>query len=129
VPNTEFSTEFRKALRSAYDRKGRAPANFICSGLVQYGYLAAIHDSVKQDGAPLPDDADDLAVMNPQLKSRSPDELLSGSPETRSALLATTPEDISRAPQLVWKYAIVRGRVHAVASRDQAVACFDAPHT
>ena len=117
-----FARALTTSLRNAYHRRGLAPANFICSGLVQYGFLRAIHDHATEPSSPVPPGAGALAVFNERLAKLDPAALLGGSPEARAALLATTPEEISRAPQLTWKYLMTKGRVHAVSSRDEAVA-------
>ena len=39
-----YARSLGNSLRKAYRRRGLAPANFICSGFVQYGFLRAIHD-------------------------------------------------------------------------------------
>src|SRR5438046_30864 len=40
----EVPHAFAKALNKAQSRGGLAPGNFVCSGLVQYGYLRTLRD-------------------------------------------------------------------------------------
>ncbi|MEX2201642.1 MAG: hypothetical protein WD711_09630 [Dongiaceae bacterium] len=104
-----------------YEKKRLVPANFICSGLVQYGFLRTIFDLSDKDGTiiPIGDVAD--AIFTPRLTGVDPAKIIAGSPEALAALLATTPDEISRAATLTWKYVLMDGKAHAVTNRNEAV--------
>jgi len=117
----EVPHEFAKALNKAQQRGGIAPGNFVCSGLVQYGYLRALRDmAVGPNPAITLADAR-LGLFNPRLHGVSLDAMLGDDQMCFSTLLSTTPEEISHSPQLEWKYVILKGQVYPVANRDEAV--------
>lgn len=95
-------------LRRTYARGGLAPASFICSGFVQYGFIDAIRSLVRE-GKLAPAALDDVlfgASLTPQ----------SGTVQ----ILATTPEDVAATPKLAWKYVVIGRQVHPVASAADA---------
>jgi hypothetical protein len=113
------------ALQRAHARNRVAPASFICSGLVQYGFLRTFRDLAEGPRSRLHLEDVLHGLFNPRLAEQvqggqlSLDDMLVE--PGISTLLSTTPDEISRAPQLAWKYVAARGRVHAVSSRDEAV--------
>jgi hypothetical protein len=118
------------ALRRARARKRFAPASFICSGLVQYGFLRTFRDLSRplpgERRAAVPPREVLHALFNPRLAAQAREgrvgvDAMLAEPGV-STLLSTTPDEISRAPQLAWKYVAARGKVHAVASREEALA-------
>jgi hypothetical protein len=121
----QFRAAVRRSLERQYQKRHVVPANFICSGLVQYGFLRTIFDLSDKEGSVIPIGDVVDAIFNPRLTGVDPGDIILGSPEALAELLATTPDQISRAPSLVWKYAIAKGQVHAVASRDEAVAILE----
>ncbi len=96
----------RKAMRDAVSstrtRKHAnwVPPQFICSGFIQYGFVQA----ARRSGI----DVERVIIREGVLES------------DRHGLLATTPEDIARAPKLQWKFVVRRGYVHRVSSYDEA---------
>jgi hypothetical protein len=123
----QFRAAVRRSLEKGYEKKRILPANFICSGLVQYGFLRTIFDLSDKEGSVIPIGDVVDAIFNPRLTGVDPDEIIAGSPEALAELLATTPDQLSRAPSLAWKYVIANGKVFAVANRDEAVAILDRP--
>jgi hypothetical protein len=97
-----------ETLKRTYAQHRLAPAQFICSGFVQYGFYAAIDRLIAR--GELPDSCRREVLFRPDLKL----------PPSLTQLLATTPEDIAQAPQLAWKYVIRDGMVHPVADRAEA---------
>ena len=95
------------AVEKTSRRKARwVPPQFICSGFVQYGFAEALRRrrlSVRH------------VLFRPDLD-----------PDDRQAFLAVTPEDIATTDKLTWLYAITRGKVHRVATYDQAKAIISA---
>lgn len=94
-----------KALRSAHAKDRLAPAQFICSGFVQYGMAATVRQLV-EDGK-LPASCIDSVLFRPGL---SPDA-------DADALLSATPEDIAATDKLQWLYVFIKKQVHRVATR------------
>ncbi len=100
---------------------------------MQYGFLRTFRDLARGrpgERRPAVPPADVLhGLFNPRLTGEvregrvRVDDLLA-EPGV-STLLSTTPDEISRAPQLAWKYVAARSRVHAVASRDEALAILE----
>jgi len=121
------------ALRRAHARRRFAPASFICSGLVQYGFLRTFRDLAQRHPgerrAAVPLQVVLHGLFNPRLAEEvragrvGVDDMLA-EPGV-STLLSTTPDEISRAPQLAWKYVAARGRVHAVTTREDALAIIE----
>jgi hypothetical protein len=113
------------ALQRAHARNRVAPASFICSGLVQYGFLRTFRDLAEGPRSRLRPEDVLHGLFNPRLAEQAQggqlglDDMLVE--PGISTLLSTTPDEISRAPQLAWKYVATRGQVHAVSSRDEAV--------
>lgn len=84
--------------RTHRSRSKWVPPQFICSGFVQYGFAEAL----RRNGL----------AMSPVLFK----------PGSRNDLLTVTPEDIALTDKLTWLYAIKAGRVHRIASYDEAKA-------
>jgi hypothetical protein len=118
----EVPHAFAKAINKAQSRGGLAPGNFVCSGLVQYGYLRALRDLASGPNPGISEADARLGLFNPRLKDvASLDDMLGDEQMCFSTLLSTTPDEISRCPQLEWKYVILKGQVYSVANRDEAV--------
>lgn len=116
-----YDQSVRSSLTRSYRKNRLAPANFICSGLVQYGFLRTVHDLSKKDGSAVPTEGVAEVIFDEGLRQLGAEAVLRGSPEAWADLLATTPDEVSRAPTLQWKYLILEGKVHAVASRDDVI--------
>jgi hypothetical protein len=113
------------ALRKARARSRLAPASFICSGLVQYGFVRTFLELSEERRSLVRQEDVLYGLFNPRLVEQVQNgalqvEDLLADPGI-ATLLSTTPDEISRSPRLAWKYVAVRGRVHAVASREEAV--------
>lgn len=107
------------ALSSRYRSNGRAPAEFICSGLVNYGFLKTLYDLSQEPGSGISEEDLKEVIFDPKLKGRDIRSLLG--PDSRADLLSTTPEDISHSPSLSYRYAIVDGMVYEVTDRNSAI--------
>lgn len=114
-----------RALEGAKRRDELAPANFICSGLIQYGLLRALHDLAESSSQTVPKHELHRGLLNPRLAGANVADMLSG--DGLATLLSTTPEEISHASGLTWKYLAVRGQVHAVSNREQAIRLITGP--
>lgn len=118
----EVPKAFAKSLKKAQANRQLAPANFVCSGFVQYGYLRALADLAADSSSGLGDAEVRSVVFNPRLAGVAVNDALGGDKDAFATLMSTTPEEISRSPVLQWKYVLLKGQAHAVASRDEAVA-------
>lgn len=91
----------REAITRTRQRRFRwVPPQFICSGFIQYGFVAAL----LRRGA----DASRV-VFRSDL-----------SPRDRDGLLAVTPEDIATSGIVTWRFVARRGWVHRVADYEAA---------
>jgi hypothetical protein len=77
------------------------PPQFICSGFIQYGFVAAL---LREDRDPA------LAMFNETITAAD-----------TNALLAVTPQDIATSSKLIWKFAIRDGRVYKLQSAEQGI--------
>ena len=122
----------RKAISSRKQRQLAIPNAFICSGLVQLGYVNAVAELAST--GKLPPSAlsrvvfrDDLAAFLPsdwgEFKDAEQLEILwdfaSG---FRDELEAATPEHLAASRMLEWVYIVRNGLVHAVHSDEEAQA-------
>ena len=85
----------------------RPPTSFVCSGFVQYGFLAAVSRLTQTHE--LPEEALKQVLFRPGLHPDAPPQ----------EILATSPEDLATTDRLTWKYAIKGGRVYEVGSYGQ----------
>ncbi len=121
-----------KAITKARKLKLAPPNQYICSGLVQQGFLLAIADLAFNDRiAPerLNDVVfrDDLAKQLPQdwaqFTQKEQREIIYDYASGFSDLLqSVTPNDIARSPSLTWAYVVRDGEVHKVVDDAQARA-------
>mgnify|MGYP005850798925 CR=1 FL=1 len=107
------------------------PNSYICSGLVQVGFVEAVSEFVLR--RQLPPWALNQVVFKPAAASRlpspeaweeAPDSLIDDVVPAFRAQLATeleavTPEDLARSEKLEWLYFIRNGKVYKVSSYDE----------
>jgi hypothetical protein len=93
-----------RAVRRSYRLSRVPPAQFLCSGFVQYGFISAVKRLIARGG--LPKSALGDVTFNARLGALADD----------AAILATTPQDFAASDKLEWLYVIRRGRVHRVHS-------------
>lgn len=91
-----------RALRRSYRLSRVPPAQFVCSGFVQYGFISAVKRLIAHGGLAKSALAD--ATFNDRLGALADD----------AAILGTTPEDFARSDKLVWLFVIRRGHVYRV---------------
>ncbi len=113
------------------DRNWTPPNSYICSGLVQVGFVEAISEYVLR--RQLPPWALNEVVFHPGAASRlpPPDAWKDAPPsliddvvplfraQLATELEAVTPEDLARSEKLEWLYFITGGKVHKVSSYDE----------
>ncbi|MFN3869604.1 MAG: hypothetical protein ACK4MF_11130, partial [Hyphomicrobiaceae bacterium] len=115
-----------KAIASAHARHIEPPSKFICSGLVQLGFVHTLLDMADQKRLPaefLSDVVfrDDLAQFLPKdwsefTAAEQHDIMWEFSTGFADLLEAVTPEDLAASPKLEWVYVIKRGLVYPVSS-------------
>ena len=120
----------RTAMRNFRERNWDAPTEFICSGLVQIGFVEAAIEYIK--AGTLPPTALNEVVFEPVAATRLPERedwsyLDAESSKTTAvlfrkqnfdALQSVTPEDLAASEKLEWLYFIKNGQVYKVASYD-----------
>ena len=119
-----------EAVANFRERNWDRPNSFICSGLVQFGFVEAVTEYIL--ARKLPPTALNDVVFSKQALARmvprdawtdAPDSLIDDViPEVRrtlaSDLEATTPEDLAQSDKLEWLYFVQGGMVHRVSSYD-----------
>jgi hypothetical protein len=112
------------------EQEGTPPNEFICSGLVQIGFVEAVLEYIKAGQLP-PSTINDV-VFEPEAASRLPDKADWGylDPESSKttavlfrkqnyeALQWVTPEDLAASDKLEWLFFIKNGLVYKVSSYD-----------
>ena len=120
----------RKTMRRFRERNWDAPTEFICSGLVQIGFVEAALEYIK--AGTLPPTALNDVVFEREAATRLPERedwsyLDAESSKTTAvlfrkqnfdALQSVTPEDLAASEKLEWLYFIKNGLVYKVASYD-----------
>ena len=120
----------RKTMRRFRERNWDAPTEFICSGLVQIGFVEAALEYIK--AGTLPPTALNEVVFEREAATRLPERedwgyLDAESSKTTAvlfrkqnfdALQSVTPEDLAASEKLEWLYFIKNGQVYKVASYD-----------
>lgn len=121
----------KNAIQSFREREWNAPNEYICSGLVQVGFVEAVIEYIKSDQ--LPAAALNEVVFEPVAATRLPEQDDWGylDPEASkltavlfrkqnyNALEAVTPENLAASDKLEWLYFIKDGQVHKVTSYDE----------
>jgi len=118
----------QKTMRRFRERKWDAPTEFICSGLVQIGFVEAALEYIK--AGTLPPTALNEVVFEKEAATRLPERddwgyLDAESSKTTAvlfrkqnfdALQSVTPEDLASSEKLEWLYFIKNGLVYKVTS-------------
>jgi hypothetical protein len=121
----------KTTIQSFREREWAAPNEFICSGLVQVGFVEAIIEYIKSDQ--LPPSTLNEVVFEPVAATRLPEKedwayLDPESSKTTAvlfrkqnfdALESVTPEDLAASDKLEWLYFIKDGLVYKVSSYDE----------
>lgn len=120
-----------KAIEAYRTRSWTPPQEFICSGLVQLGFIEAALTFI--EGGQMPPVAITDVIFHKDAASRLPEpqnwELFTPEQAKETAiqfgqqlayeLESVTPEDIARSDKLEWLYFIRAGMVHKVSSYDE----------
>ena len=120
----------RSAIKSRRRRRLQPPNEFICSGLVQLGYLNAVAEQVAM-GYLLPQRVGEV-VFQKDVAKLLPDDWSQFSDAEQYEIMwdfvtgfqdvleAVTPEDLAASERLEWKYVICDGKAHKVQSAKHA---------
>jgi len=122
----------RTTIRNYRERKWDAPSEFICSGLVQIGFVEATLEYIK--AGQLPPSALNEVVFEREAATRLPEKDDWGylDPEASKttavlfrkqnfdALESVTPEDLAASDKLEWLYFIKNGMVYKVSTYSDA---------
>ncbi len=120
----------RSALKTRPNAVLQPPNAFICSGLVQLGYLHAVSEQVGM-GYLLPQRVGEIVFHDEVLRLLPEDWSQFSDAEQyeimwdfvvgfQDVLEAVTPEDLARSSQLEWQYVICDGKAHRVRSQEHA---------
>lgn len=117
-----------RAIQARLDRQLPPPNKFICSGLVQMGFVQTLLDMAGEQRLP-PEFLSDI-VFREDLRAFLPSDWNEFSTEEQSEIMwefatgfadlleAVTPEDLASSPHLEWVYVIKRGMVYPATSDD-----------
>ncbi len=91
-------------------RGGYAPAEFICSGFVQFAYLDMVREAVERGHIPAEqaDEAWRSVTFAPWVEENT----------TMEDLMGVRPLELAQTDRLAWKYLVYGGMVHRVDSTD-----------
>ncbi|MGD9783926.1 MAG: hypothetical protein AB7E80_10205 [Hyphomicrobiaceae bacterium] len=118
-----------RAIARRRERQLMPPNKYICSGLVQHGFVHAVIDLMGERRLP-PSFLSDI-VFREDLRQFLPEDWDQFTDAEQDEIMwefvtgfwdlmeATTPEDLASSPQLQWVYVIRRGMVHPVHSDAQ----------
>ena len=119
----------RDAMNKRRKRGTKPPNAFICSGLVQLGYIEAVAELVGEGR--LPPYALKEVIFDPEISAFLPDDWSAFTPEEiaeiaslfieawREELEAIKPVDLAQSIQLEWQYVMVDGWAHRVACYEE----------
>lgn len=120
----------RRAIQGRVDRQIRPPSAFICSGLVQLGFVHSVVE-LAGTGQMAPQRLSEV-VFREDLREMLPKDW-SGFSEAQQLemmwdfiqgfeveLASATPEDLAASPSLDWRFIVRNGEVHRVKSEDEA---------
>jgi hypothetical protein len=117
-----------KAVQQFDKREWKRPNEFICSGLVQFGFVEAVAEYVLQRKLPpwalnevvFSETAAARLISKEEWERADPSLIDLNIPEARKVLAndleAITPDDLAQSDRLEWLYFIRNGKVHKVGS-------------
>jgi hypothetical protein len=117
-----------KAVQQFDKREWKRPNEFICSGLVQFGFVEAVAEYILQRRLPpwalnevvFSDTAAARLISKEEWEKADPALIDLNIPQARNVLAneleAITPDDLAQSDRLEWLYFIKNGKVHKVAS-------------
>ncbi len=126
-----------RTVQAYQDNKWKPPSEFICSGLVQIGFVETVLEQI--DAGKLPPKAlREVVFLQRQRRwlpnengwrrldrTKARDTARQFRRQNLAALESITPEDLARSDKLEWLYVIKDSKVFKVTSYDQAKALID----
>lgn len=125
-----------RAVQAYKDNKWEPPSEFICSGLVQIGFVETVLEAIDAGKLP-PSSLRDVVFLQRQrrwlpnergfrrLGNKARSTARRFRTQNLAALEAITPEDLAQSDKLEWLYMIKNGLVYQVKSYDEAKALID----
>lgn len=126
-----------RSVQAYKDNEWKPPSEFICSGLVQIGFVEATIESIKAGRLP-PSALRDVVFLQRQRRwlpnengwkrldtAKARDTAVQFRQQNLAALESITPEDLARSDKLEWLYVIKSNMVYKVNSYDQAKALIE----
>ena len=126
-----------RSVQAYKDNEWKPPSEFICSGLVQIGFVEATIEAIKAGQLP-PSALRDVVFLQRQRRwlpnengwkrldrAKARDTAVQFRQQNLAALESITPEDLARSEKLEWLYVIKNNLVFKVNSYDQAKALID----
>lgn len=125
-----------RSVQAYKDNKWMPPSEFICSGLVQIGFVEATLEAIDAGKLP-PRSLRDVVFLQRQrrwlpnengfkrLGNKAKDTARQFRRQNLAALEAITPEDLARSEKLEWLYMVKEGMVYQVKSYEEAKALID----
>jgi hypothetical protein len=126
-----------RTVQAYQDNKWKPPSEFICSGLVQIGFVETVLEQI--DAGKLPPKAlREVVFLQRQRRwlpnengwrrldrTKARDTARQFRRQNLAALESITPEDLARSDKLEWLYVIKDSKVYKITSYDQAKALID----
>lgn len=126
-----------RSVQAYKDNEWKPPSEFICSGLVQIGFVEATIEAIKAGRLP-PSALREVVFLQRQRRwlpnengwkrldrAKARDTAVQFRQQNLAALESITPEDLARSDKLEWLYVIKDNMVYKVNSYDQAKALID----
>lgn len=126
-----------RTVQAYKDNEWKPPSEFICSGLVQIGFVETVIEQIKAGKLP-PNKLREVVFLQRQRRwlpnengwrrldrQKARDTAVQFRKQNLAALESITPEDLARSDKLEWLYVIKDSQVYKVASYEQAKALID----
>lgn len=126
-----------RTVQAYKDNEWKPPSEFICSGLVQIGFVETVLEQIKAGNLP-PNRLREVVFLQRQRRwlpnengwkrldrQKARDTAVQFRLQNLAALESITPEDLARSDKLEWLYVIKNSQVYKVTSYDQAKALID----
>ena len=125
-----------RTLQAYQDNEWTPPSEFICSGLVQIGFVETALERIKAGTLP-PSALREVVFLQRQRKwlpnqngwkrlgDQAKDTAVRFRKQNLAALESITPEDLARSDKLEWLYVVKQGMVYKVSSYDDARALIE----
>jgi len=126
-----------RTVQAYKDNEWKPPSEFICSGLVQIGFVETVIEQIKAGNLP-PNKLREVVFLQRQRRwlpnengwkrldrQKARDTAVQFRQQNLAALESITPEDLARSDKLEWLYVIKNSQVYKITTYDQAKALID----